>query len=540
MSKVEQSENAQGINHSRKNMQLKALSIDSISIPKFHPRIEFGSLNDLQGSMRRDGLQDPLLAYETDTGQYGVIDGARRLRAALEMGWPEIACLVKIGITEAEAAHLAYVKNHERKSLTPIEEALHIRRMKEEYGFTGQELVVMGYRGSTAAISQMLKLLGLAKPVQEMISAGDLTKEHGLALSALQTEKEQIRMAKQAVDFHLTAALTRQKVSKYLSKKAKPKRSLPSDIVPAGDVRGVYFKDANDMSELPSACVHMILTSPPYLIGQEYEKGISFDEHIANVQAVMAECGRVMVPGGIMALNLADIHNFRGKDGKAKKAQRVMMGHRYQSWLKRHKIYLTDEIIWRKRQPWAKEGVPILDDKTAHTSYRFFLNWEPIYIFRKDGVRSAPDAADVTMRSKLTREQFNKWTDGVWDIEPVHPKAGHPAIWPDRLASRLIRMFSYEGDTVLDPFLGSGTTIKVARALGREGIGYERLPQYKEVIMRTLGVDETATPAETMVEYAGQSASAIDREAEKAAAQVAAFDRMMEDQSISTESAPAV
>ena len=81
----------------------------------------------------------------------------------------------------------------------------------------------------------------------------------------------------------------------------------------------------------------------------------------------------------------------------------------------------------------------------------------------------------------------------------MHPKKGHPAIWPDRLATRLIRMFSYEGDLVLDPFLGSGTTVKVARELGREGIGYERELQYKPVIMERLGmVPEDADIEATM------------------------------------------
>ena len=147
-------------------LELTILDIGSITIPNFHPRVDYGSLEDLQGSMRRDGLQDPVLVFEIEPGRYGVIDGARRLKAALEMGWKEIACLVKTGLTEPDAAHLAFIKNHERKTLTPIEEALHIRRMREEYGFTMQELVVKGYAGSPAGISQTLKLLGLAKPVQ--------------------------------------------------------------------------------------------------------------------------------------------------------------------------------------------------------------------------------------------------------------------------------------------------------------------------------------------------------------------------------------
>lgn len=468
------------------DLELKTLNIEAISIPTFHPRLDFGALDELQGSLRRDGQQDPLLVYELKAGQYGVIDGARRLKAATEMGWAEIQCLVKTALTEAEAAHLAYVKNHERKSLNPIEEALHVRRMKEEYGFTHQELEVKGY-GSTAKISQLLKLLGLAKPVQEMITRWELTKEHGIALSDLTTEKEQNLMAKHAVDFHWTAAKTKAKVKKYLAKRNGGKRHIANAITIEGEVPGVWFKNSGEMNELPSECVHMIATSPPYHVGKEYEKGSTYEEHVANVQAVMAECTRVLVPGGVMAVNVCDILNFRGKDGKDKKTQCVLMGHHYQRWLKRGKVHLSDMIIWRKPQALVMDSSPTYDDKTEHTKYRFYRNWEPIYIFRKEGIRSTP-ADDIAMRSKITRQQFYKWAAGVWEIEPVNPMKGHPAIWPDQLASRLIRMFSYEGETVLDPFLGSGTTVKVARELGREGIGYERELQYKGLIMERLGI----------------------------------------------------
>jgi len=84
---------------------------------------------------------------------------------------------------------------------------------------------------------------------------------------------------------------------------------------------------------------------------------------------------------------------------------------------------------------------------------------------------------------------------GVWEIEPMRSSQyDHPCVYPDELVDRLIRMFSYVGDRVLDPFLGSGTTVKVARELGREGIGYERELMYKPVIMKRLGVEAGEVP----------------------------------------------
>jgi hypothetical protein len=93
---------------------------------------------------------------------------------------------------------------------------------------------------------------------------------------------------------------------------------------------------------------------------------------------------------------------------------------------------------------------------------------------------------------------------GVWEITPVKNMEGHPAVFPDELPRRLIKMYSYEGDIVLDPFLGSGTTVKVARELNRDGIGYEKELQYKPVIMEKLGlIPEKAVVegSETMAEF---------------------------------------
>jgi hypothetical protein len=101
---------------------------------------------------------------------------------------------------------------------------------------------------------------------------------------------------------------------------------------------------------------------------------------------------------------------------------------------------------------------------------------------------------------------------------------GHPCIWPDELAYRLIKMFSYEGDTVLDPFLGSGTTVKVAKELKRDGIGYEKEPQYKAVIMQRLGLKLEApaeAAAETMTEYAERSLKEDTGSAEAAGSKAA-------------------
>jgi DNA modification methylase len=242
------------------------------------------------------------------------------------------------------------------------------------------------------------------------------------------------------------------------------------------------------MSELPDKFAHLIVSSPPYNVGLEYEIGVSFDEHLLMVKDVLKECARVLVPGGIMALNVGDINNFKGRNGKNDFSQIQLMGHLYQRYLRKHQIFLTDRIIWKKSLNWKKRPDVSFSEKTVHTSYRILGNFEPVYIFRKRGERSLP-SEDIILRSRLTKEQWVAWAPSVWEIEPVRSQEGHPAVYPDELPRRLIRMFSYESDTVLDPWLGSGTTVKVARELNREAVGYEKEPQYKAIIMKKLGIE---------------------------------------------------
>ena len=284
----------------------------------------------------------------------------------------------------------------------------------------------------------------------------------------------------------MTAKRADIRIDRYL-KKGKRKPAEAKQPMPTQDIPGVYIKDSRDMSELPNKSVHMVLSSPPYNVGMEFEKGITFDEHLEMVKDVLKECARVLVPGGIMALNVDDIHCFKGRKGNNDFSQIQFMAHIYQSYLRKYDIILKDIIIWNKSMAWYSNQHIAYSDKVVHTKYRILHNFEPVYIFRKKGERELP-SEQVILQSKLNKEEYLSWIPGVWEIDSVKNMEGHPCIWPDELPRRLIKMFTYEGDTVLDPWLGSGTTVKVAKELNRDGIGYEKEPQYKAVIMERLGV----------------------------------------------------
>ena len=322
--------------------------------------------------------------------------------------------------------------------------ARHLKAMMDDFGYTQSELELKGY-GSKARISGLTALLELPESVQTQIQEGELTAAHGRALAKLTAKKEQERMAKQIIDGDMTAKRAEIRIDRYL-KKGKREPAETKQPMPTQDIPGVYIKDSRDMSELPNKSVHMVLSSPPYNVGVEFEKGIPFDEHLEMVKDVLKECARVLVPGGVIALNVDDILNFKGRKGKSDLTQIQLMGHIYQSYLRKHNILLTDMIIWKKQTAWLKKQHLAYSDKLVHTTYRIFDNFEPVYIFRKKGERDLP-SEDVILRSKLTKQEYIAWVPSVWDINTVHKMEGHPCIWPDELAQRLIRMFTYEGDT---------------------------------------------------------------------------------------------
>ena len=497
---------------------VQVVGMEQIEV-QYHPRKDFGDIEKLQGSIKRDGLQDPLLIYEVGEGRFAIIDGSRRFKAVQGLGWKVVPCLIKKDIKPADAAHLSYVRNTEREGFSPIEIAYHLKAMQETFGFSLRDLELKGY-GTPPSIANKIKLLELPKPVQSKIQEGKLTIAHGLSLLRMSNPEEMKRMAERVVDFELTAKRADLQIDTYLAK-GKKKETKAVAPVPATDIPGVYIKDARDMSELPSKSVHLVVTSPPYFVGMEYEKGMTYAEHWENIEAVMKECARVLVPGGIIALNVADINNFKGVKGNNDYTQIQLVGHKYQGFLRKHQIHLTDTIVWVKSTvAFAREAGKAYSEKTPHTAYRIISNHEPVYIFRNKGDREVL-SEDLALRSRLTKAQWSEWAPGIWKIERIRKNEGHPAIYPEELVSRLVKMFSYEGDTVLDPFTGSGTTVKVARELKREAFGYEREPQYKAVIMQKLGIaagEGQKQPGEGMVEFAEKALAADDYQAEAPAA----------------------
>ncbi len=251
--------------------------------------------------------------------------------------------------------------------------------------------------------------------------------------------------------------------------------------------------DSRQMNLLPDKSVHLVITSPPYWQLKDYgsDEQIGFNEsyesYINNLNLVWKECYRVLHPGCRLCINIGD--QF---------ARSVYYG-RYKVIPIRTEIIKFCEtvgfdymgaIIWQKVTTTnTTGGATIMGSFPYPRNGILKLDYEFILIFKKLGIPPKP----TTERKKLsaiTKDEWNDYFSGHWNFAGVKQN-GHLAMFPEELPRRLIKMFSFVGDTVLDPFLGSGTTSLAARNLGRNSVGYEINKEFISKIKEKLNVNQT-------------------------------------------------
>jgi site-specific DNA-methyltransferase (adenine-specific) len=233
--------------------------------------------------------------------------------------------------------------------------------------------------------------------------------------------------------------------------------------VPPESLNRIFCKSSEVMDELPDNCVHLMVTSPPYNAQKEYDEDLSLDEYLNLLRRVWAETFRVLAPGGRACVNVANL---------GRKPYIPLHAYIVQQMLEAG-FWMRGEIIWNKASSaspstawgsWQSASNPVLRD--VH---------EYILVFSKGSFRREANGRESTIR----REEFLEWTRSVWTFPAVSAKkVGHPAPFPEELPQRLIQLFTFKGDVVLDPFVGSGTTCLVALEAGRSFVGYDTSEEY--------------------------------------------------------------
>ena len=233
----------------------------------------------------------------------------------------------------------------------------------------------------------------------------------------------------------------------------------------------ILCKSSEEMKELPDNSVHLMVTSPPYNVGKEYDENMTLNEYRAFLKRVWIEVERVLVTGGRVCINIANLgrkpyiplHAFIVED-------MLDLG-----------FLMRGEIIWNK----ASSGSP----STAWGSWLSAKNptlrdiHEYILVFSKGMF----GRGNLTRKNSISKEEFLEFTKSVWTFSAERArKVGHPAPFPLELPYRLIQLYTFEGEVVLDPFIGSGQSAIAAIKTNRHYIGYDVNEEYVKLAERRI------------------------------------------------------
>lgn len=233
----------------------------------------------------------------------------------------------------------------------------------------------------------------------------------------------------------------------------------------------------------------LMVTSPPYWNVRDYEHndqiGLNdtLKEYLERLNKVWQEVVRVLLPDGKIALNIGNIYYSEPDEKRRTTANLSLLTWQQLNTFKELRFMGT--IYWQKTT--SRAGAVLFGSYPYPTNFMISNAVEPIHIFRKVGTREV--SSEIKEKSKVSKEDFRQFRDAIWnDINGVEDK--HCAAYPLELPKRLIKMFSYAEDWILDPFLGSGTTTKAAKELGRNSVGIELNLHYLKIIEDKVGIKQ--------------------------------------------------
>jgi site-specific DNA-methyltransferase (adenine-specific) len=248
-----------------------------------------------------------------------------------------------------------------------------------------------------------------------------------------------------------------------------PNNSFPQEIV-----NTIICSSSVKMLEIPDNSVDLMITSPPYNVAKEYDEDLSLQEYLQLLKNVFSETFRVLVNGGRACINVANIGR-RPYIPLSDYISQMMIDLGFN---------MRGEIIWNKAASaspstawgsWKSASNPILRD--IH---------EYILVFSKGDYKKEKNNKDNT----ISKENFMEWTKSIWTMKAESAKRiGHPAPFPEELPYRLIQLYSFKNDIILDPFMGSGTTALASLKSERKFVGYEIKEEYVKLSYDRLNLE---------------------------------------------------
>ncbi len=286
--------------------------------------------------------------------------------------------------------------------------------------------------------------------------------------------------------------------------KLKVDKTIQEDPFYLETTHKIYFQDAINLKKIKDKSVHLVVTSPPYWKIKDYgnEEQIGYNdsltEYFDKLNAIWKECIRVLHPGCKLCINIGD-QFLRAIKNKRVYQIIPLHSHLINDILRE----FIDDVVYLGSINWSKVstsntsgGGHIMGSIFYPRNGYFFINREYIAIFRKLGKDPRPNQ-ELKEQSYIPIEDWRELFKDTWNFPGIVQK-DHDAMFPEELPRRLIRMYSFAGDTVLDPFLGSGTTSKVAVEMGRNSIGYEigfNRDNWKQIVKQKISSGVKSYPA---------------------------------------------
>jgi site-specific DNA-methyltransferase (adenine-specific) len=278
--------------------------------------------------------------------------------------------------------------------------------------------------------------------------------------------------------------------STFYDRFVAPEVSSDSTVVPPVERDAIHVHDARDMRAVASNSVALVVTSPPYFAGKEYEESLgengvpgSYFEYLALLRDVFEECVRVLEPGGRIAVNVANL---------GRRPYRSLAGD-VTEILQDLGLLLRGEVVWWKGRAaggscaWGtfqRPGNPVLRDVTERIVIASKGRFDRALTPKERSRQGLPSTATIS------RDEFLEATTDLWEIAPESAtRVGHPAPFPVDIPRRLIDLYTYEGDLVLDPFMGSGSTAVAALRADRHYVGFDTDPEYVRRAEARIGME---------------------------------------------------
>lgn len=257
----------------------------------------------------------------------------------------------------------------------------------------------------------------------------------------------------------------------YAGKKPPEKVEFIENPISLVELDKIYCKSSELMEEIPDNSIHLMVTSPPYNVKKEYDEDLSLEEYRLLLKNVFQETYKKLVTGGRACINVANL---------GRKPYIPLHSYIIEDMLDIG-FFMRGEIIWNKASSaspstawgsWQSAANPVLRD-----IHEYILVFSKESFSRKRGNK----------KNTITKEEFMEWTKSVWTFPAVSARSiGHPAPFPEELPHRLIQLYTFEGDVILDPFCGSGTTPLSAIKDGRHYIGYDIEEKYVELAKKRI------------------------------------------------------